>query len=204
MPEPKSYHVLAGLSLFCALLGAAMPSAPDKATPAPVASAEVQTEPPALGFGAAYRPGRLELSYHWLGYSPIQVKENYSWVAVASKPLYQVSGTYAEIKHSGQLSKSRKLNLQQPDKAVAQLIKALLEADWKPAKEPAARIGHTDDYPHYSLHFDNPAKQSIRLFSDSNTEANLPWNLELHKQLYLSESPALGEAVAALFKPLRQ
>jgi hypothetical protein len=100
-------------------------------------------------------------------------------------------------------SKSEEVHQTLSQDQILALLKALAAASWSPADKPASVIEHTDDYPSYTLSFKLSSNHSVKLFSTSNTQLNLPWNLQIDDQLYTSSSQAVGQAMSDLFAKLR-
>lgn len=163
-----------------------------------MAQAEVAATPPAFDM-----PGTLVLDYSWMGLAPTVPSEHFA-LSAAKGMAYLVDGKHEE-KHLRGTGQAKHWTVKGPvdNKYVKAVFTALGAAAWKPAKEAAQVIEHTDDYPSTSLSFASTAKQPVKLFSTSNTETGAPWNLSVGDKLYVTQSTDVGKTVYDLLDAVR-
>lgn len=147
-------------------------------------------------------PSSLTLDFSWEGLSPTRPENHDALSLQPDKKHYRNVGTHQVISYagSGKTTKVTHIDKVLPIEPIQQLFAALDKANWKPAKEPASVIEHTDDYPYFSIVFTLPDKRVVKLSSTSNTHTGAPWNLQIGQNLYVTQDQQLGTVVSALYK----
>lgn len=160
--------------------------------------------PVAIEFQADQLPAKIDIQYRWSGLAQYWPRESYQLSYLTAAQSYQAAGNYLQVSSSEEVHLTVPIKLQLPQAKVQNLIRAVAQASWRPASEPARELGITDHYPDYKLSFTSASGQTVELFSNSNSSTLVPWNLRLNQNLYTTHEDAVGKAVLELFAPIRE
>jgi len=120
---------------------------------------------------------RIEYVYKWWGLSPTP---DFDW---------------QKIEHRDGKYWSDSLEIPEPD------LRAFLDAlgHLLPTQSAVEHIGHTDDYPSRQIEITGSDGQHLLLFSSSNDEGGVPWNVLYNGRLYAQYDGTLIPHLARLF-----
>lgn len=163
---------------------------------------QAQSAGPWPASGSAALPAELRLLYSWEGEGP-ELSESYCLSRQAQQRRFQAEGSYILLPLPGQQRSRRSLRASLPETAVAELLKVLQQARWQPVRQPVSVDRVDDDEPRFEIGFSLDGTGPVSLFSASDAEQHLPWNLSLGGKTYISADAAITRSVLALFNRLR-
>jgi len=153
----------------------------------------------------SFDPERIEIHDHWMGLEgDVPVDAVYTFVRVTGGRGYNGFGTLARggFGDPARRRASGPLLLTVPDAALHAFLRGLAQAPRKAGTyEP--RIEHTDDYPELTIRL-HTGGDLVELYSASQGDDRRPWRVIIGGHTYVSDSPAIADALKHLTPHLRR